>query len=78
MSLSIKNSCGGKSLPELTSPASATDIEEGKEAIDENGNKITGTLGKYASGSIFTTGNISESGGSLVVDVLYNKDKKNY
>ena len=66
----------GATLPTLDTPARAAEIEEGKEAIDGNGNKITGTLGKYASGSIFTTGNILESGGSIVVDVVYNKDKK--
>ena len=66
----------GATLPTLDTPATAAEIEEGKEAIDGSGNKITGTLGKYASGSIFTTGNILESGGSIVVDVLYNKPKK--
>lgn len=34
MSLSVKNSCGGKSLPELTSPAVASDIVSGKQVID--------------------------------------------
>ena len=33
----------GKKLPELTNPAGASNIESGYEAIDENGNKITGT-----------------------------------
>lgn len=70
-----KNQSGG-TLPTLDTPATAAEIEEGKEAIDGSGNKITGTLGKYASESIFTTGQISESGDSIVVDVLYNKDKK--
>ena len=66
----------GATLPTLDTPATAAEIEEGKEAIDGSGNKITGTLGKYASGSIFTIGNILESGDSIVVDVLYNKGKK--
>ena len=33
----------GKKLPELTNPAGAANIESGYEAIDGNGNKITGT-----------------------------------
>lgn len=44
MSLSVKNSCGGKSLPELTSPASAFDIASGKQAIDRDGNIVEGNL----------------------------------
>lgn len=44
MSLSVKNSCGGKSLPELTNPASASDISSGKQAIDGDGNIIDGNL----------------------------------
>jgi hypothetical protein len=35
---------GGVDLPDLTSPASASDILNGKEAIDENGNAITGSM----------------------------------
>ena len=35
---------GGINLPELTTPASTSDIMEGKEAIDADGNKLTGTL----------------------------------
>lgn len=66
----------GATLPTLDTPATPAEIEEGKEAINGSGNKITGTLGKYASGSIFTTGQIFESGGSIVVDVLYDKHKK--
>ena len=66
----------GATLPTLDTPATPAEIEEGKEAIDGSGNKITGTLGKYASGSIFTTGNILESGGSIVVEALYDKHKK--
>lgn len=34
---------GGGSLPELTNPASASDVLSGKEAIDGNGTKLTGT-----------------------------------
>ena len=35
---------GGATLPELSTPATASDILSGKEAIDKNGNKITGTI----------------------------------
>lgn len=35
---------GGVELPELTNPASASDILSGKEAIDKDGNKITGNI----------------------------------
>lgn len=38
------NPQGGITLPTLTSPASASDILNGKEAIDGAGNKITGTI----------------------------------
>lgn len=44
MSLSVKNSCGGKSLPELTSPATESDIVAGKQAIDGSGNILNGTM----------------------------------
>lgn len=53
MSLSIKNSCGGKSLPELTNPATASDIASGKQAIDGDGNIITGE------GAMCVTGNVT-------------------
>lgn len=35
---------GGVTLPDLSNPANASDILNGKQAIDENGNKITGTI----------------------------------
>lgn len=34
----------GVELPELTNPASASDLVSGKELIDANGNKVTGTM----------------------------------
>ena len=46
MSLSVKNSCGGKSLPELTNPATASDIASGKQAIDGDGNILIGDVAK--------------------------------
>lgn len=53
MSLSVKNSCGGKSLPELTNPAIASDIASGKQAIDGEGNIIDGNLDEITSGYTF-------------------------
>ena len=44
MSLSVKNSCGGKSLPELTNPATESDIEKDKQVIDSNGNLLIGGI----------------------------------
>ena len=39
-------------LPELTDPASASDIVLGKEAIDGDGNKMTGTVEEYGDGKV--------------------------
>lgn len=39
----IETGGGGVELPALVNPAAATDIVSGKEAIDGNGNKLTGT-----------------------------------
>ena len=55
----IKNSLRGKAggsggivLPELTTPATASDIWDGKEAIDGSGNKIIGTIQSQAAKTI--------------------------
>lgn len=40
----IYNMAGGKKLPELTNPATAADLLEGKQLIDADGNVITGTI----------------------------------
>lgn len=37
---------GGIELPELTNPGSAADLLEGKELIDQDGSKVTGTIPK--------------------------------
>lgn len=34
----------GVTLPELSNPGTASDVASGKELIDQNGNKVTGTL----------------------------------
>ena len=36
--------CEGVELPSLANPASASDLVSGKELIDANGNKVTGTM----------------------------------
>ena len=40
----IYNMAGGKKLPELTNPATAADLLEGKQLIDADGNIVTGTI----------------------------------
>lgn len=47
---------GGVTLPELTNPASTSDILGGKEAIDGEGNKITGTIAIMASSNLIADG----------------------
>lgn len=47
---------GGVVLPTLNNPASATDILSGKEAIDGDGNKITGSIATKTSSNLTTSG----------------------
>lgn len=47
---------GGINLPELSTPAAASDILSGKEAIDKNGNKITGTIPTKTSSDLTASG----------------------
>lgn len=56
---------GGITLPDLSNPASASDILSGKEAIDENGNKITGTIVTK------TSSNLTASGATVTVPAGY-------
>lgn len=49
------SSGGNTELPELTNPAAASDLAYGKELIDQNGKKVTGTL-KGGSGLRLTGG----------------------
>ena len=56
----------GTNLPTLTNPGSESDLAEGKELIDANGNKITGNVHDWKEGEIFTS-NFSE--------VVYTNDK---
>lgn len=47
---------GGVTLPELTNPASTSDILSGKEAIDGDGNVITGTIATKTSSDLIASG----------------------
>lgn len=46
------NPQGGVTLPTLTNPATASDILSGKEAIDKDGNKLTGAIPTQAAKTI--------------------------
>lgn len=56
---------GGVDLPELTNPASDTDILSGKEAIDGEGNIITGTIATK------TSSNLTANGATVTVPAGY-------
>lgn len=53
---SLPDAGSGIELPELSTPASASDILASKEAIDSNGNKITGTIATKTSSSLTANG----------------------
>lgn len=56
---------GGTILPSLANPAAASDILSGKEAIDSNGNKLTGTI------TTKTSSNLTASGATVTVPSGY-------
>ena len=56
---------GGVDLPTLSNPASASDILASKEAIDKDGNKITGTIVTK------TSSNLTASGATVTVPAGY-------
>jgi hypothetical protein len=56
---------GGVILPTLDNPATASDILSGKEAIDESGNKITGSIATK------TSSNLTASGATVTVPAGY-------
>jgi hypothetical protein len=56
---------GGAVLPTLTNPASASDILSGKEAINGDGTKITGTIATK------TSSNLTASGATVTVPAGY-------
>ena len=51
---------GGVTLPALTSPGTAANLESGKQLIDANGNIVTGTLGTKTSVMVISGGTMSE------------------
>lgn len=55
----------GVELPELANPAGASHILSDKEAIDENGNKLTGTIATK------TSSDLSASGATVTVPAGY-------
>lgn len=46
---------GGVTLPAITNPGAATDLAEGKELIDQNGNVVTGSVREIISNNLFMT-----------------------
>ena len=64
MSIEI-GTIGGVVLPELSNPASASDILSGKEAVDSDGNKITGTIATK------TASDLTASGATVTVPAGY-------
>ena len=67
----------GVTLPELEKPASATDLAEGKELIDQNGNVVTGTSMEPALVGLSQTPDFlsqNSSGQVLIQSGLYNDD----
>lgn len=67
----------GPQLPELTNPASASDIVSGKEVIGADGSKMTGTVLEKKSGeSLHLSGSmasLSQAVTTLAGDVLFRK-----
>lgn len=60
-----KSGGGGVILPPLSNPASASDILSGKEAIDGDGNKLTGII------TTKTSSNLTASGATVTVPAGY-------
>lgn len=65
MADAIREISTGVELPDLTYPAAAGEILYGKEAIDENGNVLTGTI------PIKTSSNLTSSGATVTVPAGY-------
>ena len=64
----VAGSYTGATLPTLTTPASASNILSGKEAIDSSGNIITGTMTNKGT----TNGTISTKSGSYTIPTGYH------
>lgn len=56
---------GGVDLPELSNPGTAADLLSGKELIDGDGNKVTGTIATK------TSANLTASGATVTVPAGY-------
>lgn len=67
-----EHECEGVELPELTNPATASDLAMDKQLIDADGNVVTGTLGDFKPGDegryIFRTNARVSGGASLFVE----------
>lgn len=61
----LQNKASGVALPTLSNPASASDMLSGKEAINANGEKITGTIATK------TSSNLTASGATVAVPAGY-------
>jgi len=61
----LEGKAGGATLPPLDNPAVAADILSGKEAIDGDGNVITGTIATK------TSSNLTSSGATVTVPAGY-------
>lgn len=57
----VNPSMQGKSLPELTSPGTASDLAEGKQLIDENGEIVEGTASLDTTINYIEVNNMSSS-----------------
>lgn len=76
----IYNMAGGKKLPELSNPATAADLLEGKQLIDADGNIVTGTIPSN-NGQTITPGRIDKyvnSGQYLAGDIVIEGDSNLY
>lgn len=58
-------SSSGTELPKLTNPGTSSDLLSGKELIDQNGNKVTGTIATK------TSSNLTASGATVTVPAGY-------
>lgn len=55
----------GTQLPTLTNPGTSSDLLSGKELIDQNGNKVTGTIATK------TSSDLTASGATVIVPAGY-------
>lgn len=65
----FNSSFGGKALPILTNPGASSDLLEGKQLIDQDGNPLTGTLPTK------TSSDLTASGSSIIVPAGYYSEQ---